>query len=471
MSPPRGFEGRRLAVAVVLLGCAFTGAAWLVPGFDVAYGGEGMHIALEAIEATVFLVVGGLAWTRYSRSELISDLAVAVTFGVVLPIEAAVLLALPTLLNYELLRPFSVWSSALTTVLASQLLFAGSLAGERRVRRPLAARIGALAIPVLIAIGALALLTYEQRLTLPLNPGLSPVAPGREPFAGSTTILLLLASAGLFLLLAGAVFARPRTRVEQPLLGWLGPAVIAGGLASFNYALFPSLYSYWVYAGDELWLFACVLLTWGVVVELRAAARRSIEYAVLEERRRLARDLHDGVAQELAFISAELVDLPAGAHPSLNWIRSAAERGLYESRRAIAALTLPLDLPLADAIAATVDEIAMRAGMAVRLELDDSVVASPARQEVMLRVVREAATNSIRHAKASRVSVALAAAPSGLTRLVISDDGVGLAEGSHGAGFGLTSMQERVNASGGTFKVDSAPGSGTIVEASWAGNV
>ena len=77
--------------------------------------------------------------------------------------------------------------------------------------------------------------------------------------------------------------------------------------------------------GDILGLVFCFVLTWGIVAELRAAAYRAIELAVLEERRRLARDLHDGVAQELAFIATQLEDLPQGLHPALVWVRSAAD--------------------------------------------------------------------------------------------------------------------------------------------------
>jgi signal transduction histidine kinase len=225
-----------------------------------------------------------------------------------------------------------------------------------------------------------------------------------------------------------------------------------------------------VYTGDVLRLAFSALLACGIVAELRAAARRAIEVAVLEERRRLARDLHDGLAQELALIVNEIAEVPADAHPGLPWIRSAAERALFESRRAIAALTLPLDRPLAAAIAAAAEDVTSRTGTSLRLEIDAAVQVTAAEQEAILRVVREASINAVRHGSASTVHITLEGIGSQLTRLEVSDDGVGLDSGAaeRGLGFGLTSMTERIRATGGELRLASTPGAGTSVEARWA---
>jgi signal transduction histidine kinase len=340
-------------------------------------------------------------------------------------------------------------------------LSAGALAEGRRAGQR-SATVLILGVVLLLATTAGIVLAYEHSLPLAIDPALSPVA-GRHPFAGVTAVVALQAAAGTLLLLAGAMSLRP----DGPLFGWLGPALLVAGLASLNYALFPSLYSYWVYSGDILRLAFCVLLTCGIVVELRASARRAIEMAVLEERRRLARDLHDGIAQELAFIAAEIVDVPPSLHPSLPWIRSAVERGLFESRRAIAALTLPLDLPVAESIAAAASDIAARAGTSLRLDLDDTVEVSPAEHEAILRVVREAATNAVRHGRATTISVTLDGSQPGVTRLEISDDGSGIAATTATGGFGLTSMREPIEATGGALRLQSDPRGGTTVEARW----
>lgn len=461
-------SGRRRALpaTVLMLGGVFTALAWLLPGFDVAYGGEGMHVALDAVLATVSLVVAGLAWARFARSRRLSDLAVTAAFAIVV-VESAFLLALPTLLNFEQIRPFSVWSSAVTSLVSALLLLGGTYAGGRTIAGRRATWLFVSGVILFLAVTSGIVLTFESRLSLPLNPALSPAAAGRHAFTGDATILAIEAVTGVLLLAAGAKSLLSRQPSDASHGNWLGPALLVAGLAALNYALFPSLYSYWVYTGDILRLAFCVLLTCGIVAELRASVRRAIEVAVLEERRRLARDLHDGVAQELAFIAAEIVDVPTSAHPSLPWIRSAVERALYESRRAIAALTMPLDQPLTAAIAAAAEDITARTGTTLQLDLDQTLEVSPARHETILRVVREAAINAVRHGQATNVRVRLARDPDRSTRLEVADDGTGLDTENVVGGFGLTSMRERVAATGGELQLASTPGAGTRVEALW----
>jgi len=313
-----------------------------------------------------------------------------------------------------------------------------------------------------------AVLGLGSRLSLPIDPALSPVAPGRVAFTGDPALLAIEGVSGVLLLAAGAIFLSRGSSGKDALFGWLAPALIVGSLAAANYALFPSLYSYWVYSGDILRLGFCVLLAWGIGAELRAAVQRTIEVAVLEERRRLARDLHDGVAQELAFITAEIAELPSDLHDRLSWIHSAAERGLYESRRAIAALTMPLDRPLTEALADSVEEIAARSATRLHLDLEESVTAIAATREAVLRVAREAATNAVRHGNTRTLNVTLRGSVGGELRLEVADDGSGfdpavVAPG----GFGLTSMREQVESTGGRLVIQSVPGSGARVEARW----
>lgn len=464
MTVGRFLRDLRPAEALSLaVGTLFTAGAWLVPGFDVAYGGEGMHVALDAIEATVFLIVGSLAWARYARTGLVLDLAVA-AFGV-LSVASALILALPTLLNHELLQPFPIWLSAGSLLLGALALLVGSLAGERSVRTRIRPALGALAITAVVG-GALAAALHLLHLPLPIDPAQPPVGDGHRPFSGDNRMLVVQAVTATVFLAAAAKLRRPRSS-EEFLLGWLGPALTVAAVGFFNFTLFPSAYSYWVYSGDILQLGVCVLLTGGVAAELRAAGRRSVDLAVLQERRRLARDLHDGVAQELAFIATELSGLSADAHPAVRTIRSAAERALFESRRAIEALTLAVDQPLPAAITAAVADIPTRSNIALQFDLDESIQPSDPIREAMLRIVREATVNAIRHGRARNVSITLDR-PDGSIRLAIADDGIGFVESPPRGGFGLTSMTERAAASGGALRVVRRRERGVAIEASWA---
>jgi signal transduction histidine kinase len=465
----RRSDSRRLvaATAALTFGGAFTALAWLAPGFDVAYGGEGMHIAVDAIQATVGLVAGGFAWVRYTRTRRFGDLAAACAFGIVLVVESAFMLALPTLLNYDLLRAFSVWSSTGAIVLGAAIFLAAALLRDVRVSRPSAAALFVGGIVLFLALDSGLALHYEARLPLPIDPGLSPVAAGVHAFTGDDRVLATQFAVGAILIAVGAFQRRSPRQDAGPLLGVLGPALIIQGLAAINFGLFPSLYSYWVYSGDILTLAFCIVIAWGIVEESRAAARRVIDVAILEERRRLARDLHDGLAQELAFVAAEIADIPLDVHPSLAWIRSAVDRALFESRRAIVALTQPLDGSLALAVASAAQEITRRRGVGLSLRLDDTLELGAVAQEAILRVVREATTNAVCHAAPTTIQVTLARDTSDRARLVVVDDGAGFDVAAVAGGFGLTSMKERIERTGGMVRLESTKGVGTTVEAWW----
>jgi signal transduction histidine kinase len=455
---------RRVAPGFLILAVVFTVVVWRAPGLDVAYGSEGMHIALAAVVATVAVVVGGLAWLRYLRSGLLVDLTAALAFAGVIAGENIFALAVPTLLNHEVPVPSAVWTAAALEVVAALLLAVGIAGGSRRVK-PWRAVILVAVVTALAATLAATMVALGPSLSLPIDPAVQPVGLARHAFEGSTIVLALHGLTGLLMFAAGMTIVIRAREGGEVLFGWLAVALLVGAVAAFNYALFPSLYSYWVYSGDLLRLCFCIALAVGIIFELRASLRRAIDLAVLEERRRLARDLHDGAAQELAFIASELGDIPDGLHPSLRWIRSAAERGLWESRRAIAALTLPLDRPFPEELAASIEEITRRGDVSLSLAIDQSIDLPQHMEDAILRVAREAVLNAVQHAQPSQIHVGLNS--SGNLRLEVADDGRGFDEQKATRGFGLTSIRERTELSGGRFDVQSRPGLGTRVTATW----
>jgi signal transduction histidine kinase len=185
-----------------------------------------------------------------------------------------------------------------------------------------------------------------------------------------------------------------------------------------------------------------------------------------EERRRIARDLHDGLAQELAYIALESRRLAAlnRQREELASIAGAAERALQETRRVMESLVTLRDEPLDELIADEAEAVAARWGTDVVLAVDPAIHPSPAAQEALLRIIREAVTNAARHGKARRVWIYVQS-DEGITLRVV-DDGTGfdpldVAE----VGFGLTSMRERVEGLGGELRVESLPTAGTTVRA------
>ncbi len=185
----------------------------------------------------------------------------------------------------------------------------------------------------------------------------------------------------------------------------------------------------------------------------------------LEERRRVARDLHDGLAHELAFIATKTraATRTSTDGEALRQIANAAERALDEARRAITLLSSAVPERLDVAVAQTAEDLGSRHQMAVSLDLSPHVVVPGDVAENLLRILREAMTNAGRHGRANRVAVRLW--QNGDVHLVVDDDGCGFMEEQRECGFGLLSMEERAEAMDGRLMVASSPGRGTCVEA------
>ncbi len=196
------------------------------------------------------------------------------------------------------------------------------------------------------------------------------------------------------------------------------------------------------------------------------SAHRALEQqATAEERRRIARELHDGLAHELAFIASKTRGAAADATTSheARALAGAADRALDEARRAITVLSVSQPQSLDAAISQTVEDLGSRLGVAWDLQLADDVEVPGEVTENLLRIVREAITNAACHGASAHVRVRLERAER--LRLVIEDDGCGFdpERGGAAGGFGLLSMQERAASVGGVLSVDSVPEQGTRV--------
>jgi len=200
----------------------------------------------------------------------------------------------------------------------------------------------------------------------------------------------------------------------------------------------------------------------------RATDGRHVDAAVERERRRIARDIHDSLAQDLAFIAARVraLERDPAASVRLDHLAIAATRALEHSRTTISTLTRPLDEPLDAALARNATEVAERHGGHADLHLQPGVVVPPATRESLVMILREAVANAMRHGRAGSVDVSLS--QQSWLRLRVTDDGRGFDAAARAArpdaGFGLQSMEERAQALGGGLVVRSAPGAGTTIE-------
>ncbi|HET9210778.1 MAG TPA: GAF domain-containing sensor histidine kinase [Thermoanaerobaculia bacterium] len=217
----------------------------------------------------------------------------------------------------------------------------------------------------------------------------------------------------------------------------------------------------------------------GVAVERARLDARRLESAQTEERNRLAREIHDTLAQDLSGVIFQLEAAEAllaqAAEPervqrSVTAALGLARKGLDEARRSVLDLrAAPLEgrtLPVAlAALAAETDT----GNPAVLFEMGPVPPPLPPAVEVGLyRIAQEALQNALRHADATRVVLRLESS-AGRVRLTVQDDGRGFAIDHAPAGgasrFGLVGMRERARLLGGGFQIESSPGAGTRITA------
>jgi signal transduction histidine kinase len=301
----------------------------------------------------------------------------------------------------------------------------------------------------------------SSHLPLVISPNLSPVQGGRQIVIAQPAVLAVECMTALLFALATVGFLWRASRSADRLLGPLAAASTVAAFAALNYFVFPSLYSPWIYSGDILRFGFWVVILAGLAHELNGYWRDQARVLVLEERRRIARDLHDGLAQELAFISSQSRLLGSGVLEQR--LASAADRALEESRRAIYALTRPLGEPVDIAVARAAEEIATRIGARLTLELQRGIPTTPDVREALRRIVREATVNATEHGHATHIRISLQRNGAGL-HLLVEDDGRGFDEARPTDGFGLISIRERAASLGGDVTLRSGVGAGTTLE-------
>ncbi len=213
-----------------------------------------------------------------------------------------------------------------------------------------------------------------------------------------------------------------------------------------------------------------------VALALRASVlgQQTRDAATLRERNRLARDIHDTLAQGFLGVVLHLraaltLTEPAGSgnvlQERIGNALTLAESSLAEARRSVRALKPPaLDrLPLHAALLEAINNQCHGHGIRVVFSAPEAApLLDDALQAMLLRICQEAAANVVKHANARTLAVSLSQEADDL-RLEIADDGIGFQANAHAAGFGLHIMRERVSECDGTFTIDTPPSGGTRI--------
>jgi signal transduction histidine kinase len=299
----------------------------------------------------------------------------------------------------------------------------------------------------------------------PLVGGAHAPAPGISVTSRHPVLAILVVTATALLVYAAAGFAQHERHDEDRVAGVVASALIFLAAASFANLLSGSLAPGRIGVGEALRAVSFGLILVAAVVRERQAHARISKATALAERRRVARDLHDGIAQDLAFIAAHgprFVEELGDDHP----VVVAARRALEVSRSTISELSDPGGATAHESLEALAHELGDRFGISVAVNAQMTRDLTPLERENVIRIAREAIANAARHGGARSVIVSLRQHETGIALRVV-DDGCGIAGADllpAPEGFGLRSMRERAAALGGQLNIRQPRLGGTELE-------
>lgn len=347
------------------------------------------------------------------------------------------------------------------SVLAAQLVAAALIAVAPFMGRRIGSRSHVLAGAGVLTGGALICCWLVVRA---LDPARLASIDGRRTFA-LTAGFAALAFLGV---VAVVGFGLRYRRHGRDLDSWLTLALTLTLFAELHYVVSPVLSNRYVLPGDFLRLLSYGVLLVGV---WRAISEAEFGRAVADERARVAREIHDGLAQYLFALSTQVSMLESGAslEELLPRMKVAAVAAQQEARFAVLALssasgTAPFDAGLRR----YVEFLTADGELDVELEIDPAVVLAPDEQIEIFRIVQEGLANVRRHAGAQRARVTIGRR-SGRRVVRVEDDGRGFECDEPGSGQGLQNIRRRAGAIEGGFRLLTAPGRGTALEVTLRG--
>ncbi|WP_165821287.1 sensor histidine kinase [Nocardioides gansuensis] len=422
---------------------------------------------VELAAAMVLILVAAVVWERVRRLP---------TRGHLMLFAALCALAFDNLVSalftagFDSLSTsrFATWATTSIGLIGAALLFLAAWLPDEPLARPRLAVVRTL-VTTGCVIGISMSLAWLLRDVLPDAFRTRPTTPEELTFLNEhPTLSVGEAMAACCCVAAGLLFSRSARRRQDALTGWLGIASVLLAVSYTNYALVPSHFTELLYLGDYFFLAAVAVLLVGAVHEIRAAEAALVDSALYGERRRIAREMHDTVAQELAFIAAQTRTITSARDPeragqAVRRIQDSVDRALDQSRSAIKQLSGPVDETLAAAIEVAAGVVARRTGVRLELDLDRSIVVSPDVRSALVKITLEAVSNAARTGGADQV------------RIDLWDNGsVGLRIADYGSGFDqdpgasassvLASIHESAEGVNGRVSVQSGDGNGTALE-------
>jgi signal transduction histidine kinase len=406
------------------------------------------RIALDSIVAVVAVIVAVLATVRFLVDGRVLDFWLAGGFWSI-AFGTAVFGLFPAL-GGDPIPPVAAWSLIASRMLGAALIAVAPFAhGQTQEQRKWLVP-GGVAVVWTLAACALALRAAG-------------VGTGSVESVEGAQVVLAAAALAVLWLVALIGFALRYRSHGRDLDSWICLAVTLAFFAELHVVVNPVVSSDYVLQGDFLRLLAYGILLVGV---WRAMADAEFGRAVADERARVAREIHDGLAQYLFAITTQVSMLESGAplEQVLPRLKRAATAAQQEARFAVFALSSAEGTARFDAaLRRYIDVLTADGELDVELDIDGAVRLAPDEQIEVFRIVQEGLGNARRHAGARHVDVVIAHR-GGRRVVTVKDDGVGFEHEAVASGQGLQNMKLRAEAIEGRLDLRSAPGRGTAIE-------
>ena len=490
----------RLDTALLLTTTAVVAGTVVALGLldlHIQFAAPGLDVAIDTTTTVVTGTVAGLALVRHQeRGEPIAIYQAAAFLVFFIANGYALFLVLGQTDDLASIAPIAAsqatpWVYAGSRILTAGLLVTGCLATLRglRVRRPSTLFLGVGLAMLVVIVAAAAARDALPALSTPFNP---PLTDDSVSVGGDLPVSTGLGSVVQLIAAAGFLWAALLTRDVYRRNPSIGDAYLAVGLvfaagAQVHVSFYPGTYPGVVTSGDFLRLTFDTFLLLGIYQEARRAfvdlrnanvgllrlSRAETENAGLEERVRLSRELHDGLAQSLWLAKLHvgrlgaIGDLDAEAATVTEALRSVVDTALAEARQAVIALRSgygPSSGSLDELLRRYADDFADRFGVEVECNLPDPIPRLGPRVDAeLIRIVQEALTNIGKHSDATVARLDAQVTDHALT-LRIRDNGRGFDPDAIDVGrLGIRGMRERVALIDARLTIESEPSGGTII--------
>jgi signal transduction histidine kinase len=423
------------------------------PVLRTQYDKPQLLLVLKTTMALAGVLVALLAAVRFSVEGRRTDLLLASGFLVV-SFSTAGFGIVPVLGGGALPRP-EAWAALIGGLLGQGLIAVAPFLHGRTRSRDWAIANAVIAAGVVLAVAWAVLQAHAGSLP----PLTTPPGATQPP-----VLMSALAVSALLNLLAVLGWGRRLAQTGDDLAQWLALGFTLQLFAALHLVFTPLRGANYVAEGDFLRMLAFGLILVGAWRAIRFA---EFGRAVAEERARVAREIHDGLAQYLFALSthAQMLESGTPVEEVVSKLKEAAALAQQEARFAILALssasgTAPFDA----ALRRYVEFLTADGKLEVELEIDPAIRLAPDEQIEIFRIVQEGLGNVRRHANATRAEVLIGQRPYGERFVAISDDGDGFDGEGTTAGQGLRNMRKRAESIDGGFSLRSAPGTGTALE-------